>query len=199
MAEPVACCLHGIENIEIREGDTVCVIGGGAIGLIMVQLARLRGASRVILSEPVEMRRKIGLRIGADEAVDPIKGDLKERIRAVTGTEQVDVVIECAGNPAATRQAFEIAGKGAGILLFSVPGEDAEFPLPLFDVYRKELKISGSFINPDTHYRAVRLINSGKIQLEPIITHRYGVGRLSEAIQMQMSDNSIKVLVISEK
>lgn len=199
MAEPVACCLHGIENIEIREGDTVCVIGGGAIGLIMVQLARLRGASKVVLSEPVEMRRKIGLKIGADAAVDPTEGDLKGQLRAAAGTDQMDVVIECAGRPAATRQAFEIAGKGANILLFSVPSENAEFPLRLFDVYQKELKISGSFINPDTHLRAVQLINSGKLQLRPIITHRYGLEQVSEAIQMQISDNSVKVIVISEK
>lgn len=199
MAEPVACCLHGIENIEIREGDTVCVIGGGAIGLIMVQLARLRGASKVVLSEPVEMRRKIGLKIGADAAVDPTEGDLKGQLRAAAGTDQMDVVIECAGRPAATRQAFEIAGKGANILLFSVPSENAEFPLRLFDVYQKELKISGSFINPDTHLRAVQLINSGRLQLRPIITHRYGLEQVSEAIQMQISDNSVKVVIISEK
>lgn len=199
MAEPVACCLHGVENIEIREGDTVCVIGGGAIGLIMVQLAKLRGASKVILSEPVEMRREIGLKIGADAAIDPMKGDLKGQLREAVGTDQMDVVIECAGRPAATKQAFMVAGKGAGILLFSVPSEDAEFPLRLFDVYKKELRISGSFINPDTHLRAVQLINSGRLRLEPIITHRYGVEQLSEAIQAQISDNSVKVLVVSEK
>ena len=54
MAEPLACCIHGVELAGIELGDTVCVIGGGAIGLLMVQLARLKGAARVILSEPVE-------------------------------------------------------------------------------------------------------------------------------------------------
>lgn len=199
MAEPLACCLHGIENVEIREGDIVCVIGGGAIGLLMVQLARLKGASKVILSEPVAMRRNIGLQIGADAVVDPGKGNLKKQIEETAGTEQVDIVIECVGKLAATRQAFEIAGKGCNILLFSVPPEDAEFPLRLFDVYQKELKIAGSFINPDTHLRAVQLINSGKIRLNPIITHKYGLEQLNEAIQMQMSDDSVKVMVLSEK
>ncbi len=196
MAEPVACCLHGIERSEIKEGDTVCVIGGGAIGLIMVQLAKLKGASKVILSEPVEMRRRIGLQVGADAVVDPASGNLKEQIKKVIGEDYVDVVIECVGRLAATRQAFEIAGKGAGILLFSVPETGAEFPLPLFDIYQKELKISGSFINPDTHLRAVKLINSRKLQIAPIITHKYCLEEVNRAIQMQMSNDSIKVLIV---
>lgn len=199
MAEPVACCLHGIENIEIKEGDTVCVIGGGAIGLIMVQLARLKGASRVVLSEPVEMRRKIGLEVGADAAVDPTKGDLKAQLRAAVGTDRIDAVIECVGKTVATKQAFEIAGKGASILLFSVPGVDATYPIPLFDVYKKELKIFGSFINPDTHLRAAQLINSGKLSLKPIITHRYGLNEVAEAILKQIQNDSVKVIVVPGK
>lgn len=196
MTEPVACCLHGIENIEIREGDVVVVIGGGAIGLIMVQLAKLRGAASVILSEPVKMRREIGLEVGADAAVNPMEGDLLDQIEAAAGTRQVDVVIECVGKTIATKQSFEIAGKGAQVLLFSVPAVDATFPLPLYDVFKKELKISGSFVNPDTHFRAASLINHGKLNIKPLITHRYDLEQVDEAIQKQMANDSIKVLVL---
>jgi len=196
MTEPVACCLHGIENIEIREGDVAVVIGGGAIGLIMVQLAKLRGAAKVVLSEPVEMRRKIALEVGADAAVDPLAGDLPGQIEAAAGTRQVDVVIECVGRTAATKQAFEIAGKGAQILLFSVPAVDATFDLPLYDVFKKELRISGSFVNPDTHFRAASLINHGKLILKPLITHRFDLDHVDDAIQKQMANDSIKVVVL---
>ncbi len=195
MTEPVACCLHGIENIAIREGDVAVVIGGGAIGLIMVQLAKLRGAAQVVLSEPVEMRRKIALQVGADAAVDPLAGDLLGQIESATGTRQVDVVIECVGKTIATKQAFEIAGKGAQLLLFSVPAVDATFELPLYDVFKKELKISGSFVNPDTHFRAASLINNNKLDLKPLITHRFDLDHVNDAIQKQMENDSIKVLV----
>ena len=195
MAEPLACCIHGIDNAEIRAGDTVLVVGGGAIGLMMVQLARLSGASKVILSEPVEMRRRIGLQVGADAALDPLHENLKERLREVTGESGTDVVIECVGNTAATAQAFEAAKRGTTILLFSVPKAGAIHPLSLEDVYQKELKIVGSMINPDTHQRAVNLINSERIQLAPIITHRFPIEKLKEAILMQMSSESLKVLV----
>lgn len=195
MAEPLACCIHGIDRADIRVGDTVCVIGGGAIGLLMVQLAKLAGASRVILSEPVALRRQIGLSVGADWAVDPIHESLPQRIRQLLGAPGVDVVIECAGNPAATAQAFAAARRGATVLLFSVPKAGTTHPLSLEEVYQKELKILGSFINPDTHQRAVDLINAGRIQLEPLITHCFPVEQLEDAILMQMSDASIKVIV----
>lgn len=195
MAEPLACCLHGIDRAGIRAGDTVCVIGGGAIGLMMVQLAKLRGASRVLLSEPVAMRREIGLKLGADFAIDPFQEAISEAINRRVGMPGTDVIIECAGSTASVRQAFEATKRGSTVLLFSVPKADTFHALALEEVYQKELNILGSLINPDTHGRAVELINSGRIRLEEIITHTYPVERLEEAVRMQMSDESIKVLI----
>ena len=196
MAEPLACCIHGIEQVNIRCGDTVCVVGGGAIGLLMVQLARIRGAGRVILSEPVAIRRNIGMQLGADVAFDPLSKPLSLQLKEYSGREFVDVVIECAGSTAATKQAFEIADRGARILLFSVPKMEARFELPLFDVFIKELKIYGSFVNPDSHLKAVRLLNAGIIKIKPMITHRYPLDQVRDAILKQTDTDSIKVLVL---
>ncbi|MEF2801462.1 MAG: zinc-dependent alcohol dehydrogenase family protein [Acutalibacter sp.] len=194
MAEPLACCLHGIDLAGIQVGDKVCVVGGGAIGLLMVQLAKLSGASQIVLSEPNEKRRQVGLQLGANAALDPTRPDSQEAFAQVLGGG-ANVVIECVGNVPAVKSAFQFAGKGATVLLFSVPKVDATFDLPLFDVYKKELTIKGSFVNPDTHARAVALINSGKVDFGPIITHRFTLDQLPEAIAMQMSDASIKVVV----
>lgn len=194
MAEPLACCLHGIDLAGIQVGDKVCVVGGGAIGLLMVQLAKLSGASQIVLSEPNEKRRQVGLQLGANAALDPTRPDSQEAFAQVLGGG-ANVVIECVGNVPAVKSAFQFAGKGATVLLFSVPKVDATFDLPLFDVYKKELTIKGSFVNPDTHARAVALINSGKVDFDPIITHRFPLDQLPEAIAMQMSDASIKVVV----
>lgn len=194
MAEPLACCLHGIDLAGIQVGDKVCVVGGGAIGLLMVQLAKLSGASQIVLSEPNEKRRQVGLQMGANAAIDPTRPDAQEAFAQVLGGG-ANVVIECVGNVPAVKSAFQFAGKGATVLLFSVPKVDATFDLPLFDVYKKELTIKGSFVNPDTHARAVALINSGKVDFDPIITHRFTLDQLPEAIAMQMSDASIKVVV----
>lgn len=194
MAEPLACCLHGIDLAGIQVGDKVCVVGGGAIGLLMVQLAKLSGASQIVLSEPNEKRHQVGLQLGANAALDPTRPDAQEAFAQVLDGG-ANVVIECVGNVPAVKSAFQFAGKGATVLLFSVPKVDATFDLPLFDVYKKELTIKGSFVNPDTHARAVALINSGKVDFGPIITHRFTLDQLPEAIAMQMSDASIKVVV----
>lgn len=195
MAEPLACCIHGIDRAKIRLGDTVLVIGGGAIGLLMVQLAKQSGASLVILSEPAAIRRATGRQIGADGVIDPSCEDVSERLRQLTGTDGVDVVIECVGNTAATAQAFEAAKRGATILLFSVPKAGAIHSLSLEEVYQKELTILGSMINPDTHQRAVDLINRGRIQLGPVITHRFPLEQVKEAILMQISGQAVKVII----
>lgn len=195
MTEPLACCIHGIDRAKIQSGDTVCVIGGGAIGLIMVQLAKISGASKVVLSEPVAMRREIGMEVGAWGTIDPIHEDINERLEELLGTRGADVVIECVGTPAAAEQAFLAANKGATILLFSVPKPGSVYNLHLEDVYQKELTIVGSMINPDTHGRAAALINSGVLKLEPVITHSFPVEQVEEAILAQQGAETIKVIV----
>lgn len=195
MTEPLACAIHGIDQAAIKSGETVLIIGGGTIGQIMIQLARISGASRVILSEPNEMRRKIGSESGADFVIDPINENLISRIEEITNLKGVDIVIECAGNTKAVNQAIEAAGFGSTVLLFSVPNPESTVPLPLFDVYRKELKILGSFINPDTQQRAVNLINQKRIRFDKLITHSFSLDEVEKAIFCQMGSDSIKVVV----
>ena len=195
MAEPLACVIHGIDQADIHTGQNVLIVGGGAIGLLMVQMAKLSGAATVILSEPVALRREIGLEVGADSVIDPIYESVPDRIRALTGRDGADVVIECVGKPFAVEQAISAAGFNATILLFSVPAIDAAVSVPLFDIYKKELKIIGSMINPDTHQRAVNLINSKRLEIKKLITHVYDLIHLEEGIKMQMSSESIKVVI----
>lgn len=81
MTEPVACCLHGIDMCDIQPGHQVVVIGGGMIGLLMLQLAKLAGATKVALLEPVEKKREMGRRLGADICIDPLKEDVEARLK----------------------------------------------------------------------------------------------------------------------
>ena len=166
--------------------------------ILACSLARLAGASVVILSEPVAMRREIGLQLGADLVVDPMTENPKAFVERHLGVPGVDVVIECVGNPAASRQALELTKRGTTVLLFSVPKAGTSVDLSLEDVYQKELRIIGSLINPDTHGRAAALINSGRIRLGPILTHRYPLNQVREAIFMQQSNESLKVLIKPE-
>ena len=164
----------------------------------MAQLARISGASKVVVSEPVEMRRDLAISLGADAAIDPMAGDLKEQLQSAIGKDYTDVVIECVGIPVAVGQTVHIAGMGSKILLFSVPNPTATFELPLIDIFQKELTIKGSFVNPDTQYRAASLISEKRLNLKPLITHRYPAEQLEEAIKKQMANDSVKVVVLPQ-
>ena len=168
MAEPVACCLHGIDMCEIQPGQQVVIIGGGMIGLLMLQLAKLAGAAKVALLEPVENKREVGRKLGADVCIDPVKEDVKERL-AENGMDWVNVVIECVGRPSTIEQAIEIAGNKAVVMMFGLTKPDEEIAVKPFQVFQKELVLKASYINPYTQKRALDLINSGRLDVSSLV------------------------------
>lgn len=169
MAEPISCCLHGIDLCNIKAGDTVLVIGGGPIGMIMMQLAKNAGASKVIMSEPVEEKREQALKLGATKTIDP----LHEEVEAVLAEycENVNVVIECVGNVHTQADAVRFAGRGATIMYFGLAAPEESFPIRPDDIFKKELHITSSYINPYSFERAIQILESGTVELESLITN----------------------------
>ncbi|MGI6316904.1 MAG: zinc-dependent alcohol dehydrogenase family protein [Christensenellales bacterium] len=195
MAEPLACCLRGLSRLDIRPGAIACVVGGGAIGQLMAQLLWMRGASRVYLSEPLEKRRSLALQLGASAVFVP-SDSLAEALREASGRRGMDIVVECAGNTAAAAAAVEMADRGGQVLFFSVPKPDALLPLPMMQVYQKELRIFGSFINPDTQGQAAALLNSRRLEMKPLFTHSFPLERTAEAVERQTDPSAVKVMVL---
>ena len=176
MTEPVACCLHGMDMCEIRPGHQVVVIGGGMIGLLMLQLSRLAGAAKVALLEPVESKREVGKKLGADICIDPIHEDVKARLKEV-GMTWVNTVIECVGRPSTIEQAIDIAGNKAGVMMFGLTKPDETISVKPFEIFRKELVLKASYINPYTQKRALDLIDSGRLDVSSMV---YEVADLDE-------------------
>ncbi len=181
MAEPVSCCLHGIDLCQITCSDTVAIIGGGMIGLIMVQLAKLSGAHTVILIEPVASKREIARKLGADILIDPFQEDAKERLNQ-EGVRRIGVVIECVGSPETIENALKIAGCKSTVMLFGLTKPQAKIAIKPFDLFKKELTIRASYINPYTMPRAVELINSGKIDVSTMVYEMCSLPDLAEII-----------------
>lgn len=169
MAEPISCCLHGIDLCNIKAGCTVLVMGGGPIGMIMLQLAKNAGAAKLILSEPVPEKREQALKLGATKTINPIEEDVEAVLADYC--ENVDVVIECVGNIHTQEDAVRFAGKGATIMYFGLAAPDASFPIKPDDIFKKELTITSSFINPYTFERAISVLESHTIELESLITN----------------------------
>ncbi len=169
MTEPISCCLHGIDLCNIKAGDTVLVIGGGPIGMIMMQLAKNAGASKVIMSEPVEEKREQALKLGATKTIDPLHEDVEAVLAEYC--ENVNVVIECVGNVHAQADAVRFAGKGATIMYFGLAAPEESFPIKPDDIFKKELHITSSYINPYSFERAIQILESGTVELESLITN----------------------------
>jgi len=178
MAEPISCCLHGIDLCNIRAGSTVLVMGGGPIGMIMLQLAKNAGAARLIMSEPVAEKREQAMKLGATKTVNPIEEDVEAVLKEYC--ENVDVVIECVGNIHTQEDAIRFAGKGATVMYFGLASPNEALPLKPDDVFKKELTITSSFINPYTFERALRVLESKTIELESLIANVIPLDNITE-------------------
>ena len=195
MVEPVSCCVHGIERANVRPGDVVAILGAGMIGLMMVQLARLRGASAVIVSELEPPKRDMALQLGATEAVDPRAEDIRAAIARATGGPGADTVIECVGGQETAQQAVSLVGEAGTVLLFGVAPQGARITVSPYDLYRREITVSGSFTNPHTFDAAIALLRSGRVQVEEMISHRLPLAALTEGIELVESRQGMKVMI----
>ena len=168
MAEPVACCLHGIDLCHIIPGQEAVVIGGGMIGLIMIQLLKLAGASRVALLEPVAEKREMARRLGADLCFDSAREDAVWALKR-EGIDWIRTVIECVGKPSTIEQALELAGPKGTVMMFGLTKPEQTVSIRPFQIFQKELTIKASYINPYTHRRALALIDAGRLDVTSMI------------------------------
>lgn len=183
MCEPVGCCIHGIDLADIKLNDTVMIIGGGTIGLIMLQLAKLSGAGKVIVVEPVEEKRALAARLGADLTINPFASDVHQRLKE-NKVYHVHVAVECCGAKETMENAIKYVSKGGHVMLFGLSDPDMLLPVKPFDIFRKEITIKSSFVNPHTHGRAASLITEGKLNLKDLITARIPLEQLADFLQV---------------
>jgi 2-desacetyl-2-hydroxyethyl bacteriochlorophyllide A dehydrogenase len=193
--EPLSCVVHGIDRAQIRAGDTVVILGGGTVGLLLLQLARISGASRVIVVEPMDWKRAIASRIGADEALDPDAVDVSESVMDLTG-EGADVVIECAGRSETVALSLRLARRGGTVEWFGVCPLGEMVQMEPNSVYFKELTIVGSYVNPHTFDRSIALLAANKVSIEHFVVHKFPLDGVHEALRALTEGKTIKSLVM---
>ncbi len=192
--EPLSCAVHGIDRAQIRTGDTVVILGGGTVGLLLLQLARNSGASQVIVVEPMDWKRKIASRIGANETLDPNAVDVFESVKELTG-EGADVVIECAGRPETVSLSLSLARRGGTVEWFGVCPMGDMIQVEPNSVYFKELTIVGSYVNPHTFDRSIALIAAKTVDFKAFVVHKFPLDAVHEALTVLAEGKTIKSLV----
>lgn len=198
LAEPFACVINGQEKVAVGRGDAVAILGAGPIGLLHVKLARLSGASKVMVSEPNAGRRQAALEAGADLVVDPTTEDLPGIVREATKGIGADVAIVAIGVPALANAAIDLVRRRGRISLFAGFSVGDSAPLDINAIHYSELIVTGSFGLSRVHFeRALNLIETGRVDMAPFVTHRFGLPSIGEALAKAEQGSAIKVAIIS--
>ena len=165
-SEPLAVCLHALNQAPSLEGQRVLITGAGPIGAICVALARLRGAAEIVVTDVQDFTLGIARQMGADRTAN-VATDPDALADYAAGKGQIDVVLECSGNSHAIAQAIALARPRATFVQIGVGGT---MPLPLNLIVSKELRLVGTHRFDVEFAEAVQMIGTGQIDLSPMVT-----------------------------
>ncbi len=194
LTEPLGVALRAVNRGGVAAGETVFVAGGGPIGLLSLLAARRRGAGLVIVSEPAAIRRDLGLRLGADHAVDPAQ-PAAVQVRDITQGLGCDVAIEAVGIAATMDDCLAATRRGGRIVVAGV--FEQPYQVNLLTLLVQEQSIIGTFGYTDEFQEAVDLITSGSVDVSPLISRSVSLEGLPTAFAELAADRGRdqKVLV----
>jgi len=196
MIEPLGCVIAGQNQLGLKKGCSVLVIGSGVSGLLHIQLAKMKGA-KVIAIDINEYKLKTALEFGADYAMDASKYSMDE-LKNINDGRLADVVIICASAKQAMDNAISAVDRKGKILFFAIPETDVVIPSLRF--WRDEITLLSSYgAAPHDLQEAIELIKSGKINVGEMITHRVGLSNIRRGFQLASEGkNSLKVIVVPD-
>ena len=186
--EPLACSIRGVDLANLKGGERVAILGGGVIGLLVVQLAKLAGASEIVLITRQKFRRDVALKIGATRVVDPKSENVD------TAVANMDVTFECAGAVETFKQAQNITRRGGSVIVLGLTASDATLEVNPFNIVVNELRIQGSFLNPLTQARAAELVESGKLNLDILISKVVDLAGVQAILDAPPAEGDIKYI-----
>lgn len=198
VAEPLACVLHGVEEIGVKLGDTVAIVGAGPIGLLHLLTVKKMGAEKAIVIDVVEERLSFARKLGADETINAGNVNVAERVRQCTDGYGADITIEAIGLPATWEQALKIARKGGKVLEFGGCPPGTEIKVNAEELHYGERTVMGTFHTTPLHFRkAVDLIASGTINVASLITRKMKLEDIRLAFETLLtSKTEIKIGII---
>jgi len=194
MMEPLSVGIHACRRGGVSMGDRVLVMGAGPIGLVTVLAARAAGASVIALSDPRAERLDLAREVGADLVTSATGPALVPELVDRAGG-MFDVSVDCSGVEAAVRVAMSATRSGGKVVLVGL-GPD-EMTLPIVESATREVDLLGIFRYSNAYPVALELIASGRVDVKPIVTHRFSMTRVSEAFDVARTgrDGAVKVMV----
>lgn len=186
--EPLSCAVHGVQLLKLTPYQKALVIGDGFMGQLFVQALQAYGVHQVDLAGIIDAK----LQLNKDQfGVTNIYNTNHDTIPS-----DYDVVVEAVGLPQTQEEAIEATRKGAQVLMFGVGKPDQHFQMNTYEVYQKQLTIQGSFINPNAFEDSIALLASGKIDVEPLISHELHLEQVADVLEDKVPDVSKAVVKI---
>lgn len=190
LIEPVACAVHGVDILDPKLGDTCLIVGAGTMGLLLLQLVLRAGALRVSVLDLNAERLKRAGKLGAAATAT----DLASLMAA--NPLGFDCVIDATGSPHAVESAFGAVTRGGKFLVFGVAAEEARVNLSPFRIYNDEITVLGSMAILNSYAPAVRLVASGVIDTETILTGAYSLDEFRTALDGVRRGEGLKTQVL---
>lgn len=181
MVEPLAVGLYAAELAAVQQRESVAILGAGAIGLSTLQSIKMAGAGKVLVVDPVESRRALALKLGADAACSPEEAEA--RAKELTDGRGFDVVVECAGEPDAVRQSARLARVLGRAVIVGIPRGD-DYPFDASAARRKQLAAQFVRRSNNTTELAIELVRERKIDVASLATHIFPLEQVDEAMRM---------------
>ncbi len=197
LLEPLGVALHAIRLAKIDIGDDVLVIGSGAIGLLLIRLARLAGARHIFVSDEHAWRLQMAANFGATTLIDATREDVVDVVQRATNGRGVDIAIESAWVTETANQCVEAVRNGGRVIIAGIPVEDMiKFRATV--ARRKGLSIKMSRRMKHTYPAAIALASSGQVALEELATHRYPLAQTNDALRTaaDYADGVIRAMVM---
>jgi len=200
MSEIIACCLNAQRNAKVDPGDTVLIFGAGPAGIIHAHLARLSGASKVLITQRGKARLDgVQQRFPdlVDRAIPSTEEDLEQAVMAETDGMGPDVVLVCAPSAQAQEAALKLVGHRGRVNFFGgLPKDQCMVSLDANELHYKEFFISGASSSlPQTNREALELLRSRKIDADKLITQVLPLTQIQEGFDLMESGKCIKVVI----
>jgi len=187
LVEPLSCAVHGLDMVDAKVAEDYLIYGAGTMGLLLAQLAKDAGASRVEMVERNPKRHELAKRLAADRIA--VSADELER------PQGWDVVIDATGVVPAIEDGIRRVARGGTFLMFGVANSDATATFSPFRIYNDEIKIVGSMAVLHSFERALSLLAKGVIDCEAMITNRFKLDEYKTAIDTFLAGSGLKVQV----
>lgn len=199
LIEPLACCLRAIRKSGFQFGDSLAIFGAGPAGVMLAMLAESSGASKVIIIDFNQFRLNFATRFGNFDTINASHVSLENLICDMTGKVGVDLSIIATGNAAAVQSGLRVTRKGGTVVLFGVPIKGSKISLHLSTIYANEHHIVPSYAASEIETNlALRIIATGRLSLEGLVTHRFDLKRTSDAVrQAHEATDTMKVVITS--